>query len=439
MVSSSLVILAYASAGLGHLRVTNALRSGLSAMRRDEPQLASPVLLASKDASVTRIHRIMSVHPVLRSIMEWTQRGWFEDVFTVLYSRQLRRNTQAFHEQISSILAQQKTLPKSLIFVATHFGQAHQLASLKPHLERELGIKAKLIVCVTDDSPQHMWYVAGADLIVVPSFKTKAALRQYSRQKNLANVQVQVAPYPISPFLAEPMKAHEARVRKLQATPGSTAKIRISMPVSGAAVGLNYSFKLLTALRSKSKRFVFYIVSRSSMHTNPFLARVRPRKGVHVYASRQDQEVVQLYDKVFGSQVLGFEVTKPSEQAFKALCSCKQRGGAIMLFTEPVGRQEYDNLDFLARHNLIPETQEQINLWSGQIDNKLLAKARFWRGIRLPKNPEEAADFIEWCLENKIFSRMMTCKPKPAKDDPHVGELGTDGVRRFWQMVEGLV
>ena len=64
-----LIVLATAPAGLGHLRVTKALQHGL-------PAGVTPVLLGSKDPFLTYIHRIMSVHIVLRNVFEWVLDSW---------------------------------------------------------------------------------------------------------------------------------------------------------------------------------------------------------------------------------------------------------------------------------------------------------------------------------------------------------------------------
>jgi hypothetical protein len=48
--------------------------------------------------------------------------------------------------------------------------------------------------------------------------------------------------------------------------------------------------------------------------------------------------------------VISFEITKPSEQCFKALLPVSSAGGVTLLLSDPVGRQEYDNLAFLKRY-----------------------------------------------------------------------------------------
>ena len=81
--SDTVIVLAQALTGLGHLRVSHALYHGL-------PPGAHALLLSSQDESVNSIHALTSIHPFFRNVMEFTQHGWAEDVFTVLARRYFR-------------------------------------------------------------------------------------------------------------------------------------------------------------------------------------------------------------------------------------------------------------------------------------------------------------------------------------------------------------
>ncbi len=63
-----LLVLTYAPAGLGHLRVTDALYHGL-------PETVNPVVLGSQDTSIQSIHRLTSVNPVGKAVFDWLQAG----------------------------------------------------------------------------------------------------------------------------------------------------------------------------------------------------------------------------------------------------------------------------------------------------------------------------------------------------------------------------
>ncbi|MDP4011012.1 MAG: hypothetical protein Q8P72_02170, partial [Candidatus Roizmanbacteria bacterium] len=75
---SFLLVFAYAPAGLGHLRVTDALYRGL-------PPEVSPILLGSQDTTITAMHRMMSVHTITRAFFEWVEQGSAEEFTTPLY------------------------------------------------------------------------------------------------------------------------------------------------------------------------------------------------------------------------------------------------------------------------------------------------------------------------------------------------------------------
>ena len=145
--------------------------------------------------------------------------------------------------------------------------------------------------------------------------------------------------------------------------------------------------------------------------------------------------------------VISLEVTKPSEQAFKALLGTNLRGGVILLFSEPVGQQEFDNLDFLQQHSLLPSTQTNAELWemaeshaavAGAAGSQLLSEASNWRGVQIPRDPEKAAGFIWWMLTTGVFSQMMACATLPSVSDPYPDEVGPDGVARLWKLVASL-
>ena len=165
----TVIILAYAPAGLGHLRVTDALYHGL-------PKTANPLLLGSQDKSITRIHRILSIHPIFRFFFELGQSGIPQYIVTYVYRNYLWLLTKLIYQQLTTILDQRIEETKTVLIIATHFGLAHQIAAIKDKLAKERKVKIVLAVQVTDDSPQYMWYIPGADLTFVPSEYTRREL-----------------------------------------------------------------------------------------------------------------------------------------------------------------------------------------------------------------------------------------------------------------------
>lgn len=426
---NTVIVLAQALTGLGHLRVSHALYHGL-------PSGAHALLLTSQDTSVNYLHKITSINPFLRRLMEFTQNGWAEDVFTKYARQYFRANTTLLSEQLQTILEQNITRPKTLLVVATHTFLGHQFAAIKDEFAKNNNVRVVLVVVVTDDSPQKVWAVGGADLIFVPSESTKRVLEHYHHsQPDLPPTTYVVAPYMVSPRLGAALSEVQYKRRIQELDPTRLAAIHMSIPVSGAAVQLLYFNKLIHELEGASDRFTFHIISQQSDATRQFLGSMIGKHNVHLHVSSSHREVVELYELLYERDVIALEVTKPSEQTFKALIKPHQRGGAILLFSDPVGRQEWDNLRFLIRHNLIPDSRQQHMLWSAATHNKkpelsLLANARGWRGLRLPTHSVASAQFIWWCVREKVFSAMA--RFGGFSDNP---ELSSKGVEIFWKTV----
>jgi hypothetical protein len=170
---------------------------------------------------------------------------------------------------------------------------------------------------------------------------------------------------------------------------------------------------------------------------------------VKLYPSRHDRKVVELYERLYQKQVISLEVTKPSEQAFKALINPHKIGGPVLLFSMPLGRQEWDNLAFLMRHNLIAQKEQKEFLWEKARGNEHISKeqealflrgqVKHWRALELPQDPKEAATFIQWCLVEGIFARMMEYPLKINRKSRSDQELGDEGVKKVWEGVASLV
>jgi hypothetical protein len=425
----TVIVLAQALTGLGHLRVSHALYHGL-------PPGAHALLLSSQDTSINYMHKITSINPALRRLMEFTQNGWAEDIFAWVARRYFRSNWKMLEEQLQTILEQHIIKPKTLLVVATHTNLAHQLAGIKESFGKKNNVHVVLVVVVTDDSPQHVWAVGGADLIFVPSVHTKHALEVYHRtQSDLPPSVYIVSPYLVSPRLGIELTDNQVRRKKQQVDPDGLAAIHMALPVSGAAVQLFYIEKLVRELERLSDRFIFHLVSQQSPSTAPFLSSMIGKHNVQIHASTSHRQVVDLYEDLYEREIISLEVTKPSEQSFKALLRPHQRGGSLLLFSDPVGRQEWDNVRFFIRHGLLPTAVEQRELWSKAAHNKtpgdeLLLRARTWRGLRLPPHSLASAQFIWWCMEHKIFASMA----RFAGYQESV-EVSPWGVSLFWKRV----
>lgn len=427
---SLVVVFAYAPAGLGHLRVTDALYHGL-------PQGVDALLLSSLGKSVSFFHRLTSIHPLGRIIGEWMQKGLPETIITSIYTNNLKGNSDLLYKQMVTILEQRITVPDTVLVIATHFGLAHQLSRIKEKLQKEKEVQLILVVQVTDDSPQKFWYVEGADLICVPSEHTKKKLEDYARVANLSPVNLVVLPYPISPNLTKNLTTNELSSRVSQLEVDKETDIKVLIPISGAAVGIDYLQEIISDLHIKNKRFKFGVVSKTSPYTERFITNLVGKPYVNLMVSTHDRQTVDNYEQLLEKEIFSLEITKPSEQTFKALLSPKQRGGVILLFAPHVGRQEQDNINYLLRLNLIPTVKEQKMLFekalnNTEVDSELLVKARSWRGVIIPPDAKSAAEFISWCLNKKILQAMSNYRR-------NVEHQNSNGVEMFWKKVGTLV
>lgn len=418
--------------GLGHLRVTDALYHGL-------PKTASPILFGAQAPKSSAMYRFASVHRSTRTMLEMLQLPPLDQPVAAIGRTILRHQTKDLYNQLKRILNERFTVPKSVLFVATHAIHAHPLGAVKEKLSRELGIKAYLVVQVTDDSPQAIWYVTDADMIFVPSVYTKEKLQAYAKKAKLPEVSIVVTAYPVSPLLTEEMSEHMVAQRKEQLRAGSESTIHISVPVPGAAVGTDFMATFVQTLHQRSQRYYFHIVAREAPFTQKFVQTMKELPYVTLTVSSHERATIDNYEKVFKEHTISIELTKPSEQAFKVLAEPKHRGGALLLFSHPVGGQEYDNVRFLHTHGYVPTDHESQILWkksqTGEhIADDILRKANSWRGLLLPEDPEASAVFVDWCLHEGIFTHMMEYKQSQTRP-----EVQSNGVEQFWNHVADLV
>ena len=326
------------STGLGHLRVTSAIIDS-------SPDGASLYLFDTKSKAASYLHLLTSRNPLLRRVLLWTQNGVPELVFTLIYKYVLCKSSQSMAKRLGSYI---RKLPKGDIeLVCTHFGIAHQVSHQKDYLEKFTGRKVKVTTVVTDDSPQLLWAVE-CDLLVAPSLKTANKL-----EKNLSRgkTKVVVCDYPLSPWIKVGLTAKERVLRFEQLI--FKREVNVLIPISGAAVHLDWYRSFIESVEKLNLSAKFYIVSRSGKSTKLFLDWAKDRPDCQVYSDKSDWEVIKIYNRLIHENVFACEITKPSEHTFKSILSINQRGGMPMLFASPVGRQEYDNLDFVKRLGLL--------------------------------------------------------------------------------------
>lgn len=424
-----LVIFTTASAGLGHIRVTDALQEGL-------PEEVNDFILSSHDVRLTLLHRISSINPFFRRMQYFVQyHPVMGSLFAKIYRFWQRRHTGDIDNQLTSILNIHRSTPKTLVVVATHFGLAYKIAAIKDNLSRSSGIKIQLYVLVTDDSYQEIWAVDGADYLTVPSEITKLKYEQYFKGRKKAPI-VLVHPYPVALKFAG-IDKEVLTLRKKQVSMKSKIATQIVIPISGAAVQLDFFEKIIPRLCQKKKSFEVTVVAKKTPFVRPFLNLLSSMKNLRLVTGMTDREVVDLYEGVYlGKEAPVIEITKPSEQAFKVLFEPRQFGGSIMFFTKPVGKQEDDNLDFLMRHKVMPGAIEAMALErmllskEMELPAEILEKARSWRALNLPNEDKAAAIFINNARKSGLLAAMLEYH-RPIDSD-----LLPDGVSKFWELVD---
>lgn len=429
--ASLLIVFLYEPMGLGHIRVTKALYEGL-------PEGVSHYLLGADDAIGNVFHRVTSSYPLAKTIMERMQYGFGEHLITYVYRYMMKFAAHKFYSHLTLLLKEQMGVPKTVLVVADHPGPAYKFASIKKKFAKEQHVRTFLVVQVTDDSPQHPWDIPEADIIFTPSEETTRVLARYHRHEHSPATHFVTSAYPISPLFAQPLTNDQKLVRRHQLDPKKNNRIHVSVPISGAAVGLEFSKRYMHTLSSLSDRFFFHIIAKQTSFAEPFLESVKRHANTDVQVSSHDREVVTLYEQLYLNTVIALDVTKPSEQAFKALADPQKVGGAILLFTDPVGRQEYDNLNFLEQRGLIPSEKQMMDICSGTPSEETIRAASSWRGIVLPQDPEEAAHCTFFCLTREILKQMAFYQP-PGENSRFYSEVNPYGVAAFWKTVSYLL
>ena len=372
-------------------------------------------MLGSYDRFITAIHRFTSNNIVARWIFVISQYGITEDIYTFFYRLALVLSSGNIYKQLKQIITTRPDVDEILV-VATHFGMAHQIGAVKKRLMKETGVKIRLIVQVTDDTTQHIWAVGGADLTFVPSKETKEKLSKYAQRWKLCR-NFSVIPYPLTPALTRKIGVNEEK--RSEAFRSKTKTINVAVPISGAAVGMSYFLTFIKTIKKISKRFRFWVLVKKSAQTTKFVEELERLDNVQLITGRNDNEMINLYELLYQNNLIHIEVTKPSEQSFKAILAPNLVGGSLMLFTSPVGRQEIENLKFLGRHKLLSDRDGSVP-----------------RAVRLSRDPILAADYMMWGLDSGLFEKMSSESFHFSQESLNSGEVGPEGASKFWQEVE---
>lgn len=427
---NTLILLTSAPTGLGHLRVMDAIKDGAPAsVQIQEVGLSS--LKANK------IHALGSRVSILKKLTEFYQTNKLaEKIVSAIYVSITEANNRQVKKEFENL---DKKYPdkKNWVVVCTHFGIAYALASCKEYLQKKCKVKIFLVVVVTDDSPQRVWAVPQADIIFCPSEETAKQLRQYlPKHKNITAVT-----FPISPRLGQKLNLKELELLYSQLDPQNDINTQIQIPISGAAVQLKYFEKLIDNMNTK--QFEFTVIGQKSIYTTTFFDKLKRTPRLQLSIGLTARETVNFYESLFFQPKRpALEITKPSEQIFKALLGPQTRGGVILLLTAPIGRQEKDNLQFLARYNLMPSPTDQQRLEYHLVKKEVIpmqdldswrTKASYWRAVSLPSNPVHASKFIKGLLGSGLFYAMLSCNVEKST------KMKPNGVEQIWKNIRKVI
>ncbi len=422
---STLILFTAAPTGLGHIRVMDALKDGLYPGVKYET-----VGLGNVNAG--KIHSLGSRIPFLTKITEFYQTNPLaEAVVSKFYLDYLRRQKKETLGYLTEV-AQKHPENKFWVVISTHYALAFSILSVEKEVKEKFGVDIMLCVVVTDDSPQRVWAVKGADIIFVPSEKTRDGLIKLGIEPD----RLKIVSFPVSPRLAQNLNNQELQGVIEQLDPIGSTPMQIEIPVSGAAVQLPYLETVIKTLAPGN--FQFTVIGLSSPYTFGFFEKITKLPHVQTSIGTTNAQTVQLYESLFYQPIRpAVEITKPSEQAFKAILKPRERGGVILLLTQPVGRQEYDNLNFLQRHRLMPSKEEERILeevvhgkeLTSEEGAKLHYMASHWRAIQLPSDSLKTADFIKGLRSQRILASMLSYVPETSD------ELTSDGVKMIWDEI----
>ncbi|OGM56776.1 hypothetical protein A3A50_04195 [Candidatus Woesebacteria bacterium RIFCSPLOWO2_01_FULL_38_20] len=425
----ALIIFTTSPTGLGHIRVMDALKDGL-------PTDTKSVEIGIENISAAKIHSLGSRVPFFTKVTEFYQTNPIaETIFTKFYINYLKKGKKEVLTKFSE-LSDKFPNQKSWVVVSTHYALAYPITFSRNVIEKKFGVKLTICVVMTDDSPQKIWAIPDTDLIFCPSEATKNIIGKFLKNQTLPKLSV--VSFPVSPKLTRKLDKFEIQKIEDQMDPEKQKSLHIEIPISGAAVQLDFFQKLIKSL--SQDKFEFTVVGQKTIYSQTFFDEIRKFPKVQISIGSDTRQTVDLYESLFyQASKPAVEITKPSEQVFKAILKPTELGGVVLLLTPPIGRQEKDNLQFLVRHDLLPNNELQKDLEDhllisenlpAEDQAQWLYRASHWRAIRLPFEPKKAATFIKNLKSSGILLSMLSYVPEGRP------ELTSNGVSQIWEEID---
>lgn len=420
-------------AGMGHNRVcmdvamSLVLQQPATALRRI---YELPNLLASKT------HRTGSTNSLARSWTEYMQRHVSAQRLSAfaIHELVLRHDGHTVTSAAIEFLKEAKN--EHAILVAFHPDVAFVLSHSKQYLKQVCNKDIDVVVVMTDHlwkRPQFIWYPTEADLLFVPDVgSADAALSQFFVWSHITHQldtpKVSTIPFPINPLLTSELETSESMKRKIQLEPNSPLT-KILIPLGGSAPLKEYLSLLQSALPST---YQTHVLVKSSPYTKSFESGMKENHAL-VHIKDSSQATLNAFLQLYRELLPGLVITKPSELHSLALTVPTQVGGAIILFTPPIGDQEQQNVEWLRAHGSLPPRTIRDRLWKCSITEMktFAAQAIDWRALELPPDPVSSAYFISKVQTAGILSSMAQHQTMY----PVGSETGCNGGVEFWDIL----
>ncbi len=350
-----------------------------------------------------------------------------------------------------------------IIFIHTNPDPAYIAGFYKHQLENKHNVKITNVVLITDHfitRVQCIWPLIDADIIFAPDNQTKKLIdrelsswqkkmrrRRNDRREHLPRVTV--CAYPQDPTFGLELdhKLREKRENNLSAE--SQQPIDVLIPLGGGSPGMPFLAKLTDNLKKLGEFNIdtLFKDANGDQETKDY-AKAMNNCGAITHPVSNNQQLIEAYGNIFRSEsVPDVVIVKPGELSNQTMFDPSQVGGAIFLFTEPVGDQEVQNLLFFQSDeggNIIPDEKENqvlidliLELVQGGADiandnpqlKSFQEKAKKWRGLSLPKDPGQAAIFIVGLKKFGIFASMAQFKNDSTKSS---AAMSTTGSQEFF-------
>jgi len=236
--------------------------------------------------------------------------------------------------------------------------------------------------------------------------------------------------FPQEPFYKNELQSELKTKRLQQLEPDYQGPIDIAIPLGGASSGMLFLADTIVDLKKNVPGIHPWTVFKDSKNAPTYSEKLAFTEADIEKVFNNDELVDALGKRFASNSPPTLVMVKPGELSNLLLNGPDQVGGAILLFTDPVGDQEVQNKRFFQSPQggqVLPKDDENNNLIhlllsvlknnnqqptdAQQVQLDLFAeKAQHWRGVSLPKSSYDAALFIYGMKKFGILKAMDNYK-----------------------------